>query len=132
VHNAGVDSMRRAHESSEPLRGMHLEHASRLSKTFAVLVECYERVRTRAVRPWSSSTSIGADRRSARWRRTPQGDAPMRPFKRPHRWTGRPKGPPPGSQNRLTHGLKTAASKARRRAVNALPRAARAAIREAT
>jgi hypothetical protein len=60
------------------------------------------------------------------------GDAPMRPFKRPHRWTGRPKGPPPGSQNRLTHGLKTAASKARRRAVNALPRAARAAIREAT
>jgi hypothetical protein len=47
VHNAGVDSMRLAHESSEPLRGMHLEHASRLSKTFAVLVECYERVRNK-------------------------------------------------------------------------------------
>ena len=26
---------------------MHLEHASRLSKTFAVLVECYERVRNK-------------------------------------------------------------------------------------
>jgi hypothetical protein len=45
--------------------------------------------------------------------------------------TGRQKGPPRGSQNRLTYGLKTAAHKARRREVNAMLRAARQAIREA-
>jgi hypothetical protein len=55
----------------------------------------------------------------------------MSPFKRPHRRTRRPKGPPAGSQNRLTHGLKTAASKARRKEVNAMLRAARSAINEA-
>ena len=51
--------------------------------------------------------------------------------RRRHVWTGRPKGPPPGSQNRLTHGLKTAAYKARRKEVNAVLRAARQAIRDA-
>ena len=55
----------------------------------------------------------------------------MTPFKRPHRWTGRPKGPPRGSQNRLTHGLKTAAHKTRRKEVNAMLREARQAIRDA-
>ncbi len=64
---------------------------------------------------------------------TPQGEgeAPLPPFKRRHVRTGRPMGPPPGSQNRLTHGLKTAASKARRKEVNAMLRAAREAIRDA-
>ncbi len=40
-------------------------------------------------------------------------------------------GPPRGPQNRLTHGLKTAASKARRKEVAVMLRAAREAIREA-
>jgi hypothetical protein len=39
-------------------------------------------------------------------------------------------GPPPGSPNRLTHGLKTAATKHGRKEINALMRAAREAIRE--
>jgi hypothetical protein len=47
VHNASVDSMQMARQSCEPLRGMHLEHASRLSRTFAVLVEALERVRNK-------------------------------------------------------------------------------------
>ena len=55
----------------------------------------------------------------------------MPPFNRPHRRTDRPMGPPPGSQNRLTHGLKTVAYKARRKEVNAMLRAARQAIRDA-
>jgi hypothetical protein len=38
-------------------------------------------------------------------------------------------GPPRGSQNHLTHGLKTAAYKARRKEVNNVLRAARKAIR---
>ena len=54
----------------------------------------------------------------------------MRPFN-PRRYvkTGRPPGPPRGSQNHLTHGLKTAAYKARRREVNAVLRETRALIR---
>jgi hypothetical protein len=40
-------------------------------------------------------------------------------------------GPPPGSQNRLTHGLKTAATRARRKEINAMLRVARQAIRDA-
>jgi hypothetical protein len=55
----------------------------------------------------------------------------MSSFKRPHRRTVRAKGPPPGSQNRLTHGLGTAAYKARRKEVAAVLRAAREAIRDA-
>jgi hypothetical protein len=47
MHNAVADSLRMARESSEPLRGAHLDHASRLSKTFAVLVEAFERVRNK-------------------------------------------------------------------------------------
>jgi hypothetical protein len=40
-------------------------------------------------------------------------------------------GPPLGSQNRLTHGLKAAATKRRRKEVTAMLRAAREAIRAA-
>jgi len=44
--------------------------------------------------------------------------------------TGR-MGPPPGSRNHLTHGLKTAAMIESRRAYEALMKAAREAIRDA-
>ena len=47
VHNASLDSMRMARQSFEPLRGMHLEHASKLSRTFAALVEAFEKVRNK-------------------------------------------------------------------------------------
>ena len=47
LHNAAVDSLRMARESSEPLRGVHLDHANRLSRTFAALVEAFERVRNK-------------------------------------------------------------------------------------
>jgi hypothetical protein len=52
------------------------------------------------------------------------------PNNSPHRRTGRPRGPPKGNANARRHGLKSAAFLARRRQVNALLRAARAAIRE--
>jgi hypothetical protein len=52
------------------------------------------------------------------------------PFKRPHRWTGRPMGPPPGSQNHLRHGLKSTSMIESRRAYAALLKAAREAICE--
>jgi hypothetical protein len=47
MHNAVADSLRLARESSEPLRGVHLDHANRLSRTFAALVEAFERVRNK-------------------------------------------------------------------------------------
>jgi hypothetical protein len=47
MHNAVADSLRMARESSEPLRGVHLEHANRLSRTFAALVEAFERIRNK-------------------------------------------------------------------------------------
>jgi hypothetical protein len=47
LHNAVADSLRMARESSEPLRGVHLDHANRLSRTFAALVETFERVRNK-------------------------------------------------------------------------------------
>ena len=34
MHNAVADSLRMAREASEPLRGVHLDHANRLSRTF--------------------------------------------------------------------------------------------------
>lgn len=49
--------------------------------------------------------------------------------KRRHVWTGRPKGAPLGSANARRHGLKSAAFLARRRQVNAMLRASRAAIK---
>ena len=50
VHNAFADSLRLARESSGPLRGVHLDHANRLSQTFAALVEAFERVRNKGRR----------------------------------------------------------------------------------
>jgi len=47
VHNAVADSLQLARESSGALRGLHLEHANRLSRTFAALVEVFERVRNK-------------------------------------------------------------------------------------
>ena len=47
MHNAVADSLRFARDSSEPLRGVHLDHANRLSRTFAALVEASERVRNK-------------------------------------------------------------------------------------
>jgi len=47
MHNAVADSLRLARESSGALRGLHLEHANRLSRTFAALVEVFERVRNK-------------------------------------------------------------------------------------
>ena len=47
MHNAVADSLRLARESSGPLRGVHLDHANRLSRTFAALVEAFERVRNK-------------------------------------------------------------------------------------
>jgi hypothetical protein len=56
----------------------------------------------------------------------------MTPIKRRrHVRTGRPTGPPPGSQNALKDGLKTTAFFARRKEVNAIIREARQAIRAA-
>ncbi len=43
LHNA----VRMARELSEPLRGLHLDHANRLSRTFAAPVETFERVRNK-------------------------------------------------------------------------------------
>ena len=47
LHNAVADSLRMARELSEALRGVHLDHANRLSRTFAALVEAFERVRNK-------------------------------------------------------------------------------------
>jgi hypothetical protein len=47
LHNAVADSLRMARDSSEPLRGVHLDHASRLSRTFAALVDAFERARNK-------------------------------------------------------------------------------------
>ena len=47
MHNAVADSLRLARESSGPLRGVHFDHANRLSRTFAGLVEGFERVRNK-------------------------------------------------------------------------------------
>lgn len=47
MHNAVADSLRIARELSGPLRGVHLDHANRLSRTFAALVEAFERVRNK-------------------------------------------------------------------------------------
>jgi hypothetical protein len=47
MHNAVADSLRLARGSSEPLRGVHLDHANRLSRTFAALVEALERARNK-------------------------------------------------------------------------------------
>jgi hypothetical protein len=55
----------------------------------------------------------------------------MSPIKRPHRWTGRPTGAPIGNANARRHGMKSAGFFARRKAVNAMLRAAREAISEA-
>jgi hypothetical protein len=47
IHNAVADGLRFARDSSEPLRSVHLDHANRLSRTFAALVEAFERVRNK-------------------------------------------------------------------------------------
>ena len=47
MHNAVADSLRMARDSSESLRGLHLDHANRLSRTFAALVESFQRVRNK-------------------------------------------------------------------------------------
>ena len=47
MHNAVADSLRLARESSGALRGVHLDHANRLSRTFAALVEAFERLRNK-------------------------------------------------------------------------------------
>jgi hypothetical protein len=58
--------MRMARKSSEPFRGVRLDHANRLSRTFAALVEALERVRNKGRRTVVAQPSIRADRRSAR------------------------------------------------------------------
>ena len=47
MHNAVADSLRMARELCEPLRSVHLDHANRLSRTFAAFVEAFERVRNK-------------------------------------------------------------------------------------
>ncbi len=47
MHNAVADSLRMARESCGPLRGVHLDHANRPSRTFAALVKAFERVRNK-------------------------------------------------------------------------------------
>jgi hypothetical protein len=53
------------------------------------------------------------------------------PNKRLHRWTSHPTGAPIGNANARRHGMKSAGFFARRKAVAAMLRAARQAIREA-
>jgi hypothetical protein len=42
-----VESLLFARDSSGPLRGLHLDHRTRLSRTFAALVETFERLRNK-------------------------------------------------------------------------------------
>jgi hypothetical protein len=58
-------------------------------------------------------------------------DAPAPVVRKPHRRTGKPPGGRPGNTNALRHGFDSAATLARRKAVNDILRAARKALREA-
>lgn len=63
---AVADSLRMARKSSEPLRGLHLDHANRLSRTFTALVEAFERVRNKGRQTVVVQHVYPADRQSAR------------------------------------------------------------------